>query len=157
MQSHESRTKEKHELALELGQVLVKLGQPEQAQASFTPTDPDLDQDTKFRLLAASGQLRYSQWLQAWEATLLSMTQEGDRASAGRFHSLREEISLSGSLLEILILEEFAFCSEEKYSRVESVITPQCVSWGVKSSRASKSTKSKVILLIMDTKNLNQG
>ena len=68
-QTHEKQKETHYELAMEIGHLLLSLGEPEQALAYFNPTPQNLDPDTRFKLHAASGQLRYHQWLQAWDAT----------------------------------------------------------------------------------------
>ena len=82
LQTHEKQSREHHDLALELGHVLVEAGEPEQAQGYFAPTSQNLGEDTKYKLHAASGQLRYHQWYQTWVETLENLNDE--RISPGR-------------------------------------------------------------------------
>ena len=84
MQTHESKIEEHHALSLELGHILVGMQEPEQAITYFTPTSQKIDDETKFKLLAATGQLRYQQWYLAWGETLSDLRHGNDEASPSR-------------------------------------------------------------------------
>lgn len=71
MQTHEKKAEDHHVLALELGQILLEMNEPEQAQTYFSvPFTTKLDKDVRLRVAAAEGQLRYHQWYLAWTDTL---------------------------------------------------------------------------------------
>ena len=54
-------------LGMELALAFLEAGEAEQAHSlMFSEKDAQLDSGTRFRVRAASGQLRYQQWLHAW-------------------------------------------------------------------------------------------
>ena len=84
LQTHETRPEEHHALSLELGHILVEMQEPEQAITYFTPSLQKVNKETKFKLLAAAGQLRYHQWYLAWGETLSDLRQQDDEHSPSR-------------------------------------------------------------------------
>ena len=67
MQAYEKRPAYLTGLNMELALAFLAAGEAEQAHSlMFSDKDTQLDLGTRFRMRAASGQLRYHQWRHAW-------------------------------------------------------------------------------------------